>query len=474
MKKINRNIITMVIMGIGAIAGFMAQTILSTGLVAIMDELQVKAVTVQWLITAFSLVSGVMMPPTAYLTHNFSTKKLLNVSLFVFTLGSILGFIAPNFNFLIFARVLQAAGCGILFPVLQMAVFKILPKEKWNATMGIIGMIICVAPTLGPTLGGIMIDAWGWRSIFAALSIVGIILFAGSLIFSTKLFETENYPLDVPSFLLSVLICVGIIVGIGNIGSYGLTNLLVWGPIFVGVISGYIFVKRQNVVKAPLLKLSVLKNRKFTIGTIDSAIIQFTVVGLTVLLPIFMQKVCGYSATITGLVILPATLLMAVCNMIGGFLAEKFGARSLVILGNILIVIGCASMLMMNQSSPVWYIVVTQILRCLGVGFSTTPLNTWTLASVRDKVEDGTAINNTIRQIVGAIGAATLAVIMTSVAGGKVSASTDSVSGFHVTILFTVILAIVSSALAIIYVKDKKIESVCEQSSIYKTINEFE
>jgi EmrB/QacA subfamily drug resistance transporter len=460
MKKAKKELMTLIIMTIAAAIGYMAQTAITTGMAAIMDELQVNAGTVQWLITAFSLTTGVLIPLTAYLAHKFSTKKLLNASMIVFTLGSLLGFIAPNFSLLIIARVFQAAGCGILFPVLQMSIFKVLPKKKWNVAMGIIGMAIAVAPTIGPAIGGIMVDVWGWRSIFLGLSILGVILFLCSLFFSTKLLETKRCPLDIPSFLLTMLLCVGIVIGLGNIGSYGLVSIFVWAPILIGVLSTFIFVKRQKTLKEPFLELSVFKNKNFSVGAISLAIIQFTVVGITVILPIFIQKACGFSATVSGLIILPSSLMMAVFSILSGVLAGKFGTRSLAVLGNILMVIGSFSMLFMNLNTSILYITVTQIVRCMGIGLATTPINTWLLASVKEKIGDGTAISNTLRQIAGAMGSAVLAMIMTYIAGGAVTNSAESVAGFQVSSALTVILAIVSTFLSIIYIKqDIKIEN---------------
>lgn len=148
MKNKKRQMITIVIMIFATIIGYLAQTVLSTGLSSIMKDSNVNAGTAQWLSTAYILVLGVMIPPTAYLTHKFSTKILLNVSIIIFTIGSLVGDFAPGFAWLVVGRVLQGAGSGVLLPVLQIAIFKVLPKEKWNIAMGVVGMAVCVAPTL--------------------------------------------------------------------------------------------------------------------------------------------------------------------------------------------------------------------------------------------------------------------------------------------------------------------------------------
>ena len=456
MKTNQKQIATIGIMLYGTILGFLAQTILSTGLPSIMADLSINAGKAQWLTTLYLLVLGVMIPPTAYLIRRYSTKTLLNISGIVFTIGSLIGYLSPSFTGLLIARVLQAAGCGVILPLINVAIFKVLPKEKWNMAMGILGLAICVSPVLGPTLGGILVDSYGWRSLFGVLFILGIIIMVLSIIFTTNLSETEDYPLDFASLILSILSCVGIIAGIGNISSYGISNIIVWLPLIIGIVSLVIFVNRQNQLETPLLQLSVFKTREFTVGTIIVSIVQFLSLGIVVVLPIYIQNVCGYSATISGFVLLPATILMAVCMLTGGMLAEKFGIRSLVIVANILLVIGVGAMIFFNTSTSLLAMVVIQFFRCAGTGLIMVAVTIWSFIFVTDKIEDATAINNSLRQIAAAMGSAILAVIMTMVAGGTINSSANSVFAFRVTCMVATILAVICLVISIFYVKTKE------------------
>lgn len=471
METNKKPIATLGIMLFGTILGFLAQTILSTGLPSIMADLNINAGKAQWLTTLYLLVLGVMIPPTAYLIRKYSTKTLLNISAIVFTIGSLIGYLSPGFAGLLIARVLQAAGCGVILPVLNVAIFKVLPKEKWNMAMGILGLAICVSPVLGPTLGGILVDAYGWRSLFGVLLILGIIITVLSIIFTINLSETEDYPLDFASLILSILVCVGIIAGIGNISSYGIANIIVWLPLIIGIVSLVIFVNRQNKLQTPLLQLSVFKTREFTAGTIMVSVIQFVSLGIVVVLPIYIQDVCGYSATISGFVVLPATILMAVCMLAGGKLAEKFGIRPLAIVANILFVIGVGAMIFFNASTSLLVMGIIQLFRCAGTGLIMMSITTWSFIFVTDKIEDATAINNTLRQIAAAMGSAILAVIMTMVAGGTIDASANSVFAFRVTCMAATILAVIGLMISIIYVKTNEEKADATEEAIASDIN---
>lgn len=453
MESNKKKKVTLGIMLYGTILGFLAQTILSTAVPVIMADLNINAGKAQWLTALYLLVLGVMIPPSAYLIRKYSTRILVNISMIVFTIGSLIGYLLPSFAGLLIARVLQAAGCGVLLPILSVAVFKVLPKEKWNMAMGIVGLAICICPVIGPTLGGILVDAYGWPSLFGILSILGIIITVLSIIFTTNISETEDSPLDFPSLILSILVCVGIIAGISNISSFSIANIMVWLPLIIGIVSTVIFVCRQNKLKSPLLQLSVFRVREFTMGTIMVSIVQFLSLGIVVVLPIFVQNVCGYSATISGFLVLPATILMAVCSLVGGTLADKFGIRLLAIVANILVVIGMGGMVFFSTSTSLLLMAVIQLFRCAGIGLILVTISTWSFTFVTDKIEDATAINNTLRQIAAAMGSAILAVIMTMVAGGTIDSSTNSVFAFRVTCMAGTILAIISLAISLVLVK---------------------
>lgn len=333
--------------------------------------------------------------------------------------------------------------------------------------MGLFGFIVGIAPALAPTLGGIVIDAFSWREIFLIFAAIAFVLMVIAAIVVKFEFETSDYPLDFASLILCVVACVGIMLGFSNIAEYGASILYVFAPIIIGVICLLVFVKRQYNIEHPLLNLTVLKNKYFVWGTLFSAVLYFTMYGLNVIMPLFVQSVAYHSATTSGLILLPGTIIMIVFNFVGPLLANKIGVRKVLIASCIFSIIGFGVMMTYTVNSSVEYMMLTQILRSIGAGLGLMPAVTWTIAVVSGDVEDATAINNTVRQIIGSVGAAMGVVLMAVFAGGNIAHNQISADAFSTTSLVMAILAVVSLIIVLLYVKDdvKKVEIEESQES---------
>lgn len=433
-----------------------AQTVVTTSLAGIMADFHVSSTTAQWTYSSFLLMLGVMIPLSAYFIRRFKIKTIFISSMILFIIGAVISFIAPNIEVLIISRVIQGIGCGILLPVTQIVLFKIIPEEKWQIYMGIFGLVIGIIPALAPVLGGFIVDTMGWRYIFLILAAAVFVLTLVSLVAIKVEFETGPYPLDFASLIVCLLACIGLMFGFSNVAEHGFTNLYwVILPIVIGIISLILFVKRQFRIETPLLDLHVIKNKFFFFGTLFSAILYFTMCGLYVILPLFVQNVNNQSATISGFVMLPATVVMILFNFIGPLMANKFGVRKVVILSCIFTIAGYLLMMTYNAGTSIVYIIVTQIIRAIGAGLGLMPSVTWTIATVSGDVEDATAINNTVRQIIGAIGAAIAVVLMALFAGGTITSNRLSVSAFDTTSLILALLGVVMLVIAVLYIKDE-------------------
>ncbi|WP_405295531.1 MFS transporter [Methanobrevibacter sp.] len=453
--KLDRGMSTLLIFIIAAAILSAAQSVVTTGIDGIMTDFHVSSTTAQWIYSSFLLVLGVMIPLSAFFTRRFKVKTILISSLTLFLIGSIIAYVAPNIVVLIIARVIQACGSGILLPITQIVLFKVIPEEKWQVYMGLFGFIIGIAPALAPTAGGFIIDSVGWRSIFLIFAILVAILILIAAVVVKLEFETGHYPLDIISLILCVLSCVGIMFGFSNIAQKGFDLIWVILPIVIGVISLVLFVKRQFNIKTPLLDLRALKNKYFFFGTLFSAILYFTMCGLNVIMPLFAQSITSHDATTSGIILLPATLVMIVFNFIGPLMANKFGVRKVLLLSCAFTVLGYLIMMTYNSSTSVEYMLVTQVVRAIGAGLGLMPAVTWTIAVVSGDVEDATAINNTVRQIIGAIGSAIAVVLMAAFAGGNVGHNSVSVAAFGQTSLVMSVLAIISAVIVILYIKDE-------------------
>ena len=453
----NKNgLITLIILILASAVTLISQSIVTTSLPYYMQDFSISSATAQWTYSVFLLVLGVMIPPTAYITKRFKIKTILASSLILFIIGSVLCFSATSIEIMIVGRILEAMGTGILMPIGQILIFRIMPEEKWGFFMGLMGFLVGIVPAMGPTLGGIIIDLFNWRVIFEFLAIIAVVILILSMILANFELETEHYPLDFPSLILSILFCVGLMIGFSNIAEFGFSFIYVILPIIIGIVTLIIFVKRQNKIEKPLVNLKVLKNKYFVYGTVFAALLYFMMCGINVMVPLFVQNVAYYSPTESGLILFPAALIMIVFNFISPIMADKIGIKPVLIASSIMNIIGFVCMMTYNMNSTFEYLLITQLIRGIGCGLGLSPSITWAMSVVAGDVEDATAINNTTRQVIGAIGSSLTVVIMQILSNGNITHNQLSVGSFSMTSSMMIMITVVLLIITIIFIKNKK------------------
>ena len=404
--------------------GNFTQLQLSAALPTIVSDFGISVTTGQWLTSIFQLVMGVMVPLTAYLTRRFSPRQIVIASMAVFTLGSVFAWLGSSFVLVLIGRLLEAVGTGVMWPVLQITVFSIYPLSRRGMAMGTVGMAMSVAPAIGPTLGGVQTDLNGWRSIFLTLTVIGVIsLFLA--IFGLRNFGTRDASAKADFFSvgLSIFGFGGLMFGFTNIESYPFTHPMVWLAMLIGVVGIVWFVLRQihgarrqaadPSKQPPLLNLSVLKNKSFTVGTVTAALSFFAFSSIMVIMPLYIQDCRGYSATISGLVMLPGAFGQCIAQFFGGKALDRFGARPVALIGSITLLFGTIMMSLISMTSWIWWVSIWQFVRQIGMGFVLMPITTWSLNCLEpEEVSAGSAVTNTVRQIAGAIGAPVLVILM--------------------------------------------------------------
>jgi len=404
--------------------GNFTQLQLSAALPTIVSDFGISVTTGQWLTSIFQLVMGVMVPLTAYLTRRFSTRQIVIASMAVFTLGSVFAWLGSSFVLVLIGRLLEAVGTGVMWPVLQITVFSIYPLSRRGMAMGTVGMAMSVAPAIGPTLGGVQTDLNGWRSIFLTLTVIGVISLLLA-IFGLRNFGTRDASAKADFFSvgLSIFGFGGLMFGFTNIESYPFTHPMVWLAMLIGVVGVVWFVLRQihgarrqsadPSKQPPLLNLSVLKNKSFTVGTVTAALSFFAFSSIMVIMPLYIQDCRGYSATISGLVMLPGAFGQCIAQFFGGKALDRFGARPVALIGSITLLFGTIMMSLISMTSWIWWVSIWQFVRQIGMGFVLMPITTWSLNCLEpEEVSVGSAVTNTVRQIAGAIGAPVLVILM--------------------------------------------------------------
>lgn len=438
----------------GAFAAILNQTLLATALPHIMEDLHLEASTAQWLTSIFMLVNGVMIPITAFLIERFTTRSLFLTALGLFAAGTLICAVAPNFGILMVGRVIQASGAGIIMPLMQTILFLIFPVEKRGSAMGMFGLVISFAPAIGPTLSGWLVDQFPWRSLFYVILpivIIDLIVAYFILVNVTK----QTFPkVDFLSIILSSFGFGGLLYGFSTAGTEGWSSVHVIVSMIIGSITLTLFILRQFKLKQPILEFRVFKIKLFTITTILGMLVFIAMIGGATILPILMQNMLGYSAFESGLMLLPGALIMGFMNPITGRIFDKFGAKWLAVTGLILISVTTFMFSNLTPQTSFMYLTVVNAFRMLGVAMVMMPVTTAGLNQLPNHlIPHGTAMNNTMRQVSGAVGTALLVTVMTT-AAQPARGVEGLVHGVNVSFIVAGISAIIGLFLAF-FVKDK-------------------
>ncbi|MGI5927481.1 MAG: DHA2 family efflux MFS transporter permease subunit [Thermacetogeniaceae bacterium] len=400
----------------GAFATVLNQTLLATALPHIMRDLNLDSNVVQWVQSIFLLVNGITIPVTAFLIERFTTRGLFLTALGLFALGTFTCAFSQNFMLLLGGRVLQAAGAGIIMPLMQTILFLIFPVERRGTAMGMFGLVIGFAPAIGPTLSGWIVEHFPWRSLFYVVLPIVVVDMIIAYFILRNVTEQKHTSVDVLSILLSTLGFGCILYGFSTAGgSGGWSSMQVIISIFIGAVSLVWFILRQSKLEQPILRFKVFRYRVFTLTTILGMVVFIAVIGGAVILPIFMQNMLGFTAFESGLMLLPGAVIMGVMSPITGRLFDRFGARWLAIIGFSILTVTTFMFTHLTAQTTFAYLAVTHALRMFGVSMVLTPVTTAGLNQLPTHlIPHGTAMNNTTRQIAGAVGTALLVTVMTN------------------------------------------------------------
>lgn len=389
------------------------QTLLTPAFPTMMAEYGIDAPTVQWLTSGYSLVEAVVVPLSAFFIGRFPTRKLFLGGIGGFTIGTLLAAWAPVFPVLLLGRVFQAFAAGVMMPMTFTLILVIFPREKRGAGMGLVSLIIGFAPTIGPTLAGVLIDTVGWHLMFVIIACIAAVVLVVASLKLKNYGEFDRAPFDVPSVVLSTLGLLGILYGFSTFSTS--SNLvLTLGLIACGVVLMALFVRRQLTLDEPLLRVDILKSRRYRVAVLTVGLMQGGLIGSTVILPIFVQSVLGYSATVSGLVILPGALCGAFMSLLAGNLFDRFGMRRIAVPGVVAMFAGTLGLALMGPSVDILLVVLFNLVMSLGMQAVVTPLNTWGINSLSNRViQHANAVTNTLGQVFISFGTA-LVVSMTA------------------------------------------------------------
>ncbi|MDN5859270.1 MAG: DHA2 family efflux MFS transporter permease subunit [Pseudonocardia sp.] len=402
------------------------ETVMSVALPQLTVALDVTTTAVQWLTSGFLLTMAVVIPTTGFLLQRFTPRQVFLTSMTLFSAGTLVCALAPDFPLLLVGRVIQASGTAVMIPLVMTTVMRLIPAQRRGAMMGNITLVIAVAPAIGPMLGGLILAGLGWRWMFwTVLPLAAAMLALGFALMRLSADDTRSAHLDITSVLISAVAFSGIVYGFSAIGAaaQGGASAPPWLPIVVGVVALVAFVARQSRLQRSeraLLDLRPFTHRRFVVAVVLSGLVFMCMLGAAaILLPLYLQSVLGLGPRTTGLALLPGGLVLGFLGRPVGRLFDRFGARPLVVPGSIAMALSLWLFAALGAGASLIAVIAVHVLLVGGLGLMMTPLFTEALNVLPAALySHGSAVMATLQQVAGAAGTAAFVTVAAVAASG--------------------------------------------------------
>lgn len=388
------------ILVLGAFMAILDGTIVNVALPSMMAIFGVDASRIQWVVTAYMLTCGVVVPVSGYLGDRFGYKKIYIYALAFFTFGSAFCAAAWNTGSLVAARVVQGVGGGMLMPITMATLYRIVPREKMGTALGVWGISATVAPAVGPTLGGYLVQNFDWRTIFTINIPIGIIavILAGLVLVETR--RRPGLKMDLVGCFLCAAGCFALLLALSEGQERGWTSYYIVNLFIVAGFSLALFVIWELNISEPMLDVRLFKNAVFTISLIATSVVMVAMFSAVFLISLFTQNLQGMSPLQTGLILMPSALVAGLVMPIGGQLFDRIGAAPIGAAGILVITATTYQLHTISLDTSFRYIQVLLAVRSIGLGLTMMPLTTAGLNTVpKFLMGRATAINNLVRQV---------------------------------------------------------------------------
>jgi len=450
-EKLSRESVTIIAtLLVATFVVILNETIMNVALQRLMVDLRVDAPTVQWLSTGFMLTMAVVIPTTGFILQRLSTRAVFMLAMGLFSAGTLLASLAPGFEILLLARIIQAGGTAIMLPLLMTTILTLVPVSRRGAVMGNVSIAISVAPAMGPTVSGMILQHFSWRFMFVFVLPIALVAFGIGARFLRNIGENEKTRLDVLSVVLSVPAFGGVVYGLSQIGGGGGgAGAPAVAALAVGVVALLAFVLRQlrlQKAEAPLLDLRAFNFRMFTVSVLLLVVAMIALFGAVILLPLYLQEIRGLKSLETGLALLPGGLAMGLLGPVIGRLFDKVGPLPLTVTGSVMMVLSLWQFSRLDGQTPVGWIIALHVALSLGLALLFTPAFTTGLNPLPPHLySHGSAIMSTLQQVAGAAGTALLVSIFAAVSAGS-----GIVAGMHAAFLTAAAIALAAVVLSVL------------------------
>lgn len=443
-----------------AFLSVLTQFLLLTAYPRIMADFGVNASEVQWLTTSYMVALAIFTPMSAYLIDKFKTRPLMMSAMSLFLIGTLLGLFATSFEMLLVGRIIQGVSSGIMMPLMQTLLFLVFPREKRGYAMGLAGLVINVAPAIGPPISGILVNHFEWRSLFLLTLPVAAVILLLIFLFMQNVTEQRETKMDVLSIILSTIGFVGVLYGFTRIQTSEVADSITIISIVTGVIALCWFVVRQLSLATPILEIRVFKVHIFTLVTVISILAFSLLIALETILPMYVQNAQQLSALHAGLAAAPGALTLALMSLYAGRLFDKYGGNGITILGFIMLSVSTLSFYFivgLNTS-----LVLTAFLfmfAMASVALIAMPIMTAGINALPDDlVAHGTAIINTTRQFGGSIGLTFIISFISSADGSNETEALQFLNGVKNAFFVSFLFAITGLLLSLLLIKNNNLQ----------------
>jgi DHA2 family lincomycin resistance protein-like MFS transporter len=444
-----RNRLVIMLLLISTFVVILNETIMGVALPTLMTDLDIPASSAQWLTAAFLLTMAVLIPITGFLIQRFNTRPLFIVAMGLFSAGTAIAAIAPGFDILLVARVVQAGGTAIMFPLLITTVVTLVPEESRGRMMGNISIVISVAPAIGPTISGLILSVLPWRFMFVLVLPIALAALIVGAVLMKNVTDPRPTKFDVISVVLSALGFGGLVYALSVAGTAAGTWQF-WVPLAVGLVGIALFILRQLFLQrtdTALLDLRTFKSKTFTFSIVMFAISMMAMFGVIVLLPMYLVEVLALPVVSVGLLLLPGGLIMGLLSPVVGRIYDAIGPTALLITGSVIISADLWAMTFLGQHSSWLWALAAHVTLSIGLALVFTPLFTASLSALRPELySHGSAIVGSIQQLAGAAGTALFVTVLSAkVAELAQPGSTDPAAvaaGFHTAIIYGAVISL--------------------------------
>ncbi len=407
-------VLSMLVVVIGAFMSFLDSSIVNVALPHMMAVFGVSSDDIQWVLTAYMLTCGIVIPTSAFFCERFGHRRIYIISLVIFTVGSALCGFSWSLNIMIAARIIQAIGGGLIIPVSMAMVYYLVPREKMGMGMGFWGLAAILGPSVGPTLGGYLVDALDWEWIFYVNLPIGLLAIMLSPFVLKETPVNKSMKIDLPGAFLVAVSCFSLLLALSKGTDWGWSSQAIISLLLIFAFTLIAFVEWEKSVENPLIDMRVFQNKSVVASLCALALITVGMLGVIFIVPIYAQNLLGYSPLKTGLMMMPMALVSAILMPVSGKIYDRYGAFYVGLIGVVIAIASTYYLTILSLDTSYGDMQIMLSVRSLGFGLAMMPIANTAMSAVPEALAATTsAVVNTVRQVASSLGIAVVSYAIT-------------------------------------------------------------